>query len=259
MDIMRCIFSRPTYAIGGLAVLVVGIVVAAYVGQRGGTQSTQYAIAALRAAYDGPTGEQPGTKADWGARWSAVGGMVRFDAGNQEAALAFLGAGVWKPADRGFVGTLECVLLTALIEGGDNVRLRRFLASIPTVQDGPDGAYIEFAIVDPLLTRPVESIFLLFDAYDDSKSSVVRGCLVAAIRRAFWDKIKPWWTDEEVVERCRREYRYEVSDWKVNPAYRLADHALSGNMTNWEPPPLFIPKNGPEEVRGRIRDRGEPR
>jgi hypothetical protein len=154
--------------------------------------------------------------------------------------------------DEGSSGVLPHLLFLAFLEKDDRVSLTRLLSIAPMEITGPDGFYIEYALVWPHTPRPITNILILFDAYDQAADPKIKETLIASIRRAFCDRIRPWETDSEVLLAQRKDFEREAYRLKANKEWDLAYSPGFFGSTNFVPPPLFIEKDGPEAVKGTI-------
>jgi hypothetical protein len=168
----------------------------------------------------------------------------------REAAMKYVRVTPHDSRDR-LTQDLPIALFRSLLDLDDKEGLRTLLAATPIVTDSPDGYYIEFALVNPYQGRQPSDIFILFDAYERATAAHVKENLMAAIRRAFADRIRPGETDSEIVGR-REAIMGPPHLLKANKEWSGAYSSAFFEVTNFVPPPLFIPKNGPDSVEGTI-------
>lgn len=201
-----------------------------------------------RDAFAAPLVNCDNAKSEWFMRQGAVAGKLASNPAAQDAAIAHLVRTASDETDQ-FGATLECALLDVLIAARDDKRLVEMLSQLPIEVDDADGAYIEFAIMDPFGNhQPISRFVLLFDAYDKATLPAVRANLVRAVRRAFYHSIRPSLTDEEVMQRFRTELSSLAMHNKVNLEYAYAYSPGFFGANNVVPAPLFIPRGGPDEV-----------
>jgi hypothetical protein len=209
-----------------------------------------YQVTQLRQVFQNPTAES-NPKSQWFARERALLEALSHDVGLCDAAASYL-AGEPQDDRENFVGTLQCALLHTLVARNDDERLRQLLSHVRYETDDPDGCYVEYTLVELEAGRTPEGIRVLFDAYERSQKASVRQTLVASVRRAFCTTIKPVWSDSEVMTECKWVVEHQLGNMKVNREWRLAYSPGFFDVGNVKPPPLFIPRDGPDEVKATI-------
>lgn len=147
----------------------------------------------------------------------------------------------------------SCVLW-ALVKRNDDEGLTRLLSAIPMETTGPDGFYIEFALVYPYTNRSPDGLELLFSAYNRATDARVRENLAQSARRCYWMELRDIKSDDTAVAEARKRFEATRGTVKANESHSLAYSPGFFGISNFEPPPLLIPKEGPDEVDGRIRD-----
>jgi hypothetical protein len=196
-----------------------------------------------------PPGADP--RSEYGRVTSeAVDWLIRHPS-EQTQALAYLETDAGRKDER-FSRVLSPLLFQAFLEKGDRASLTRLLSLAPIEITGPDGFYIEYALVWPHAQRPITNILILFDAYDRATDPTVKQSLIASIRRAFCDRIKPWETDAVVLLALRRDFEREAYRLKANKEWDLAYSPGFFLGSNFVSPPLFISKDGPDAEEGTI-------
>jgi len=219
---------------------------AAILAVRSAPRSIEGSLAQLRRVYD----QYPGVgRAEWYRRRDAVAGQLASNEVLRGDALEFL---VRSPERSDFAGTLQCALFEQLLVAGDRRKLVRMLANVPVEVDDPDGYFVEYSLVNPYLDRPLENFTILFEAWEAATRPEVKRTIASSFLRAFSADIHPAWCDEEVVAHASRVFDRDRKAWKVNREWRKAYnpglfHSFDGRGET--APPLFIPMDGPDEVR----------
>lgn len=205
-------------------------------------------------AYQEPV-EASNLKSEWGERYSHVWRALD-TASEWDAAIDVLAGRSKQPAywaEGNYAGTLECVLIARLIDADDDPRLTRMLSLIPTEVDGPNGFYIEVALVEPYTGRGIDGLKPLFGAYEQAENAAAKNNAMRAIRRAFHDQLTAWTTDAEALEIVKHWWEHQRGYHKVNPA-RVDTYGSCFSASNVIDPPLFISQYGPERIERRIID-----
>jgi hypothetical protein len=140
----------------------------------------------------------------------------------------------------------------ALVIRNDDAGLVRLLSHVPMDVVGPDGVYIEGALVANWERGSVDGFRVLFDAYDRAANDKVRSTMAHAARRAFWRDLRDVRDDAEVIARARKLFEECRERVKANRAYLTAYRSGDFDIGNVEPMPLFVPKDGSDFVESRI-------
>lgn len=172
-----------------------------------------------------------------------------------QASIKYLSSfGSWQAVNEskdGLANFLPELLLHTMLEKHDKAGLCWLLSMFPIDLTGPDGWYIEYALVSSYRNQSMLNILILFDAYKQSNDSTVRSCLMQSIRRAFHDRIKPTDSDADVLKNTPVDFTSRQGSLKVNQYWRYA-YSPGFWDSNVIAPPLFISIDGPDEVKETI-------
>ncbi|HYF14160.1 MAG TPA: hypothetical protein VD971_03710 [Phycisphaerales bacterium] len=113
-------------------------------------------VVELRAIADRNLGAD-NPKSEYYARFAAVYQLLVESPEHRSDALDYVVAAA-DDHSNGFAGFLEYAVFAALLRLDDREGLRRLLASVPLEVTGPDGVYIEYALVDPNEGAPVDRL-----------------------------------------------------------------------------------------------------
>lgn len=186
----------------------------------------------------------------WWEREGRLRVLLKSDPESCDASINYLVAAGQPGGD--FGGILMCSLLHALVDRNDDGRLVKYLSQVAVEKDGPDSYYLEYALVEPNSGRSVTGLLVLTDAYERAAKPYVKASLASSIRRAFRSEIDPSTSNDEACAIARRIITDQHAHLKVNQEWRFAYVRDWFNVTNYQPPPLLIPKDGPDAVKGII-------
>ena len=138
----------------------------------------------------------------------------------------------------------------ALVMRNDDAGLVRLLSRVPMEVVGPDGVYIEAALLGNFERGTVDGFAVLFDAYDASNDQGVRSVLAGAARRAFWSELQGEPDDSAAVAKARELFQRCRGSVKVNHAYFDSYRLGVFDVGEAKGVALFIPHESPDSVRG---------
>jgi len=206
-------------------------------------------VVELRAVADRNLGAD-NPKSEYYARFAAVYQLLVESPEHLSDALDYVVAAA-DDHSNGFAGFLEYAVFAALLRLDDREGLRRLLANVPLEVTGPDGVYIEYALVALYGDAPIDRFEVLFDAFHAARGELTKSHVAAAIRRAMDAEDDPALPDEVAIKRLRPKFGQLRHQVNVNPAYSEAYIRGFFDTSNTIPPPLFIPKDGPDRVEQR--------